>query len=274
VKFTVGPFPSADFPTTELMDFVAVLRAHLAALGHSYVLAAYQPNTRVALPLPMGGGLVTIGYQDAVAILVRQGIETQNAGGGNFVAMPPTALTAGIPFRRGWTQVDARIGGGWVRFVNTHLEIQSFSPIQGAQTSELLAALDESPHPVVLVGDFNSAANFLAPSDRKTPSYGMILQAGFHDLWTRKHSTDEGLTCCHASDLSNESADFNQRLDLIFARNKRGDAGGFAGAAELTVIGEEDRDHFTTPGGTGLWPSDHAGIQATLRFPPGLFSVR
>ncbi|MEX1259191.1 MAG: endonuclease/exonuclease/phosphatase family protein [Gemmatimonadota bacterium] len=274
VRFTVGPFPSAEFPTTELVDFVTVLRLNLAALGHSYVVAACQPNTRVALPLPMGEGLVTIGYQDAVAILVREGVETADPVGQNFVAMPPTTHTAGIPFRRGWTQVDARVGGGWVRFVSTHLEIQAFAPVQVAQAAGLLASLESSPHPVILVGDFNSAANFRAPADRKTASYGMILAAGFHDLWTRTHSTDEGLTCCHASDLSNPSANFNQRLDLIFARNKPGSGGGFAGAAELTVVGEDEGERFAAPKGHGLWPSDHAGVGATLRLPPGLFAVR
>jgi endonuclease/exonuclease/phosphatase family metal-dependent hydrolase len=274
VRFTVGPFPSAEFPTVELVDFVSVLRASLAARGLSYSVAVTQPNTRVALPLPMNGGLATVGYQDAVTILVRDGVETRDAIGRNFMAKPPTALTAGIPFLRGWTQVDARVGGGWIRFVNTHLEIQAFAPVQVAQTQELLASLDSSPHPVVLVGDFNSAANFLAPEHRKTPTYGMILQAGFHDLWTRIHSTDEGLTCCHASDLSNATADFDQRLDLIFARNKKGGGGGFAGAAHLDVVGEEDADHFVAPQGHGLWPSDHAGLSAVLRLPPGQFAER
>jgi endonuclease/exonuclease/phosphatase family metal-dependent hydrolase len=274
VRFTVGPFPSPDFPTGEIVDFVAVLRAQLAALGHPYAVVVTQPNTRVAFPLPMNGALATIGYQDAVTILVREGIETADARGQNYAAMPPVQLTAGIPFRRGWTQVDARVGGGWVRFVNTHLEIQEFAPVQVAQTQELLAALDLSPHPVILVGDFNSAANFLAPNHRKTPTYGLMLASGFHDLWTRTHATDTGLTCCHQHDLANASATFDQRLDLILARNRSGSGGGFAGDAELHLVGEGDGDRFATDQGGGLWPSDHAGLAATLRLPPQLFSVQ
>lgn len=274
VRFTVGPFPSTDFPTTELVDFVSVLQAHLGALGESYSLAAYQPNTAVALPLPLGETVVTIGYQDAVAILVRDGVETENAAGHRFTAMPPTEFTAGIPFLRGWTQVDARVGGGWVRFVNTHLEIQSFAPVQTAQVAELLSSVADSPHPVILVGDFNSAANPSAPEDRKTPTYGMILAAGFDDLWTRSNSADSGLTCCFDSDLSNPTADFDQRLDIVFARNRPGRFGGFAGGAWPQVVGADDEDRFTSAAGTDLWPSDHAGVHATLQMPSGLFSTR
>jgi endonuclease/exonuclease/phosphatase family metal-dependent hydrolase len=274
VRFTIGPFPATEFPTIEIVDFLSVLDDHLVSLGESYSLVAYQPNTAVALPLMMGESVVTIGYQDAVAILVRDGVETENAQGHRFAASPPIEFTAGIPFLRGWTQVDARVGGGWVRFVNTHLEIQSFAPFQTAQTAELLASLEDSPHPVILVGDFNSAANPSAPEDRKTPTYGMILEAGFDDLWTRTNPADSGLTCCHAPDLSNPTADFDQRLDIVFARNRPGRFGGFAGSAWLQVVGADDDDRFTTPTGTELWPSDHAGVHATLHLPRGLSSTR
>jgi endonuclease/exonuclease/phosphatase family metal-dependent hydrolase len=257
-----------------LIDFIAVLRANLAALGHDYSVAAYQPNTQVALPLMLNGSLVTIGYQDAVAILVRSGVETANGSGHRFAASPPTSHTAGIPFLRGWTQVDARVGGGWVRFVNTHLEIQSFAPIQTAQATELVAAMNNSPHPVILVGDFNSAANPSAPADRKTGSYGILRAAGFDDLWSRVHDEDTGPTCCHLADLSNTTASFNQRLDLIMARNIAGQNPGFAGGVQMGVVGGSGNDRFMVPQGYSLWPSDHAGVVATLRLPPGLFSAR
>jgi endonuclease/exonuclease/phosphatase family metal-dependent hydrolase len=274
VRFTVGPFPATSFPQEELIDFIAVLRANLAALGHDYTVAAYQPNTRVAVPLMLGENLVTIGYQDAVAILVRSGVVTANGSGHRFAASPPASHTANIPFLRGWTQVDARVGGGWVRFVNTHLEIQSFAQIQTAQASELVSALNDSPHPVILVGDFNSAANPSAPADRKTGSYGILRAAGFDDLWARANGENTGLTCCHAADLSNTTASFNQRLDLILARNIPGENSGFAGGAQMGVVGGSVGDRFMAPQGYSLWPSDHAGVVATLRLPPGLFSVR
>lgn len=273
VRFTVGPFPATTFPDTELLDFLTVLRAQLGALGHDYHVAAYQPNTQVALPLVLGGSLVSIGYQDATAILVKDGVETENGEGHRFQAAPPPILTAGIPFLRGWTQVDARVGGGWVRFVNAHLEIQSFAPIQTAQAQELVAAMGTSPHPVILVGDFNSAANPSAPSDRKTGTYEILTAAGFDDLWIRGHDADSGLTCCHLPDLSNQPGNFNQRLDLVLARNVPGDSGGFAGSAHLGVVGASAGDRFVDSGGRSLWPSDHAGVYATLRLPTGLFSA-
>jgi endonuclease/exonuclease/phosphatase family metal-dependent hydrolase len=158
--------------------------------------------------------------------------------------------------------------------VNTHLEIQSFAPIQTAQATELVAAMNNSPHPVILVGDFNSAANPSAPADRKTGSYDILRAAGFDDLWSRVHDEDTGPTCCHLADLSNTTASFNQRLDLIMARNIAGQNPGFAGGVQMGVVGGSGNDRFMVPQGYSLWPSDHAGVVATLRLPPGLFSAR
>lgn len=271
--FTIGPFPSADFPETVLIDFIDLLQGHLAAQGQGYSVAVRQPNTQVAVPVVVGADLVTIGYRDGDAILVRHDVEWAEPHAAHFAARPPLELTANIPFLRGWTRVDARVGAGWVRFVNTHLEIQSFAAVQELQAAELLASLAGSPLPVILVGDFNSASNPSAPADRKTGSYEMIREAGFEDLWTRSNDPDDGLTCCHASDLSNEIAGFDQRLDLVFARNVPGAAGGYAGAAALEVLGGAPEDRFSA-NGVSLWPSDHAGVAATLRLPPGLLARR
>ncbi len=269
--FTIGPFPSA-FPETVLVDFLDLLQGHLALLGESYTVAIRQANSQIAVPVMLGTELVTIGYRDGGAILVRDGVSMANAQAHHFTARPPLELTANIPFIRGWTQVDARVGGGWLRFVNTHLEIQSFAAVQEMQSAELLASLAGSPHPVILVGDFNSAANPSAPADRKTGSYEMILAAGFDDLWTRSNHPDAGFTCCHASDLSNETATFDQRLDLVFARNVPGSEGGYAGSAFLEVVGGSPDDRFDAEA-AALWPSDHAGVAAALRLPQGLFAA-
>jgi endonuclease/exonuclease/phosphatase family metal-dependent hydrolase len=271
VTFTIGDLaPPPAFPETALVDFLDLLLLQLEARGVHYEVATRQPNTRAAFPVPVGGEIRLVGYEDSSAILVRSGIPTRNAASFRYQASPPPAFTAGIPLLRGWNEVEARAGGGWVRFVNTHLEIQSFTAVQEAQAAELVARLDGAPLPVILVGDFNSAANPSAPPDRRTGSYGILLGAGFHDVWEREEDPDGGLTCCHAPDLSNATAEgFDQRLDLVLVRSLSGGS-GFAGGSFARVVGADAGDRFAGSAGQPLWPSDHAGVAATLLLPPGL----
>jgi endonuclease/exonuclease/phosphatase family metal-dependent hydrolase len=51
--------------------------------------------------------------------------------------------------------------------------------VQVAQANELLAIVEQSPLPVVMAGDFNSAANASAPASTKTAKYGTLLSAAF-----------------------------------------------------------------------------------------------
>ncbi len=270
-RYTAGMEDAEGFPQGPLLDFLAILQLQLQARGALYRVAVEQPGTRVALPVPLGGTPVLIGYQDGLAILVREGVEFREPRSGRFSASPPPGFTAGIPFLRGWTSVEVRAGNGWYRFVNTHLEIQAFAPVQLAQALELLSILEEEPLPTVLLGDLNSAANPSAPADRKTATYPAFLDAGFVDLWTRSNDPDAGLTCCHDPSLDNSSAGFDQRLDLILARNLPTGA-GFAGDAHLQVVGDRPGDRMSTEDGRLLWPSDHAGVVGRLRLPPGLLA--
>jgi endonuclease/exonuclease/phosphatase family metal-dependent hydrolase len=266
-RYTTGPFPVAGHPQDLLIDFLDVLQLHLAARGLQYDVVVRQVNARIAFPLPLAPGhVISIGYEDSDAILVRRGIPYRNAQGHNFVARPPLEVTSGIPFVRGWTQVDARIDGRWVTFVNTHLEIQPFRPWQHLQTRELLAHLERAPFPVVLVGDFNSAANPAANAGDRTDSYAMFLAAGFRDLWTEAgNDPDDGLTCCEYPDLSNPVSDHDQRLDIIFVRDRN--TGRRFGEIDLVrVLGADPDDRVQTPEGYFLWPSDHAGVVARVLF--------
>ncbi len=253
-----------------------LLLAELEALGVSYRAAVELRGTRVTVPVSLGAGApaILVTYEDGQAILVREGMETRHEASGLYQAAPPPEFTAGVPFVRGWSSVEARVSGRWVRFVNTHLEVQDLWPWQVQQTEELLALMADRTMPVILVGDMNSAANPSAPPDRTTPTYGMILKAGFDDLWLRgKKATDGGLTCCHAPSLDNPVATFDQRIDFVFARNVPSGR-GFAGSAELDVVGADPADRFRGSLGQPLWPSDHAGLVARLRLPVGLLAAR
>ena len=63
-----------------------------------------------------------------------------------------------------------------------------------------------------------------------------------------------GNTWGHDADLLNTTVDFDRRLDLVLFR-------GGPCALDADVVGDELSDR--TP--SGLWPSDHGGVVATLR---------
>jgi endonuclease/exonuclease/phosphatase family metal-dependent hydrolase len=266
IRFTVGPFGAPEFPSAPLLDFLDVLRANLATHGLEYEVAVRHSTTRFAAPVGIPPNLMMVGLEQSDAILVRAGVVSENAHGQTYAAFPPPEFTPGFTLRRGWTQVDANIGGEWVRFVNTHLEIQPFAPVQQAQAAELIAHLADSPHPVILVGDFNSAANRNAPGESKTGSYQLFLDAGFHDLWLPHDgvSNNSGPTCCQASDLSNRASELDQRLDLVLARDVDYWQGSRSAAVKVELFGNRPPDRFVTAEGYHLWPSDHAGVFARI----------
>jgi len=174
-----------------------------------------------------------------------------NAQAANFVARVtfPT-LVGPVSLLRGWTSVDVKLRGKRIRVVNTHLEVGG--PAQVAQALELLAGPGATGLPTIFLGDFNSRADGTG-----TPTYGLLLGAGFEDAWSAVHPGDPGLTCCWETHLLSPVPPFDERLDLVLSR------GGFR-ALRAEIVGEDpvaDR----TP--SGLFHSDHAGVVARLRLP-------
>jgi endonuclease/exonuclease/phosphatase family metal-dependent hydrolase len=264
--------PGCGFPIPAI-DYIALLTG---ALGGAYE-AYYSPNLTVQVPA-WDGCVVT--YSDADAILVRtDGTVTVNDDwAGPYAEQVILTQLGDLENKRGYQWVDVTVDGQQFFFVNTHLEVQGWADVQVLQTAELLETVDNLGGPVIMVGDFNSAANPGAPEVSKTASYGMILDAGFDDLWLRHHgvNTESGLTFGHAADLSNEEPVFDQRIDFVFARNVLSGA-GYAGGVEMDVVGEEDGDDFLAFNpllgmDIQMWPSDHAGIHATLWMPRGLMA--
>ena len=145
---------------------------------------------------------------------------------------------------RGWTSVDVKIRGKSFRFVDTHLEAFS-AAVRNPQAAELLAGPAATDLPTVVVGDFNSGPGL------DLGAYGTVLAGGFSDAWQGGPSS-----CCHKNDLHDANAPLTKRIDLVFTR------GGFETVA-ADLLGEQLGDR--TP--SGLWPSDHAGVVATLRLP-------
>jgi len=240
-------------------DFLELLMASLRERGLRYEVAATVTNVDLTLPaLNPLGQLYFAGMVDRDVILVRKGIQYANAQSGHFSAALPVSL-GGQSFEilRGWNSVDARVRGRMLRFVNTHLEVAAVRPVNEAQGLELLQLVSGSPHPVVLAGDLNSAANESAPAEAKTDTYGWVLDAGFDDVWTLTNPGAEGLTCCHAPDLQNTTSTFDRRIDFIFLDPR------MRAAESALVVGDDPAD----PAMSVLPPSDHAGVFGLLRLP-------
>jgi endonuclease/exonuclease/phosphatase family metal-dependent hydrolase len=179
-----------------------------------------------------------------------------------------TGQSVTIP--RGWGSVDAKVDDGTFRFINTHLEPESLinplvNEIQVAQGNEILSGPANTDLPVIMAGDYNSRADGTG-----TQTYSNLIKAGFSDAWTTTHPGELGNTWGHAEDLRNDTVRLTQRLDLVLFRDGTREDG--LCAVDADIVGDELSDRISIPDPTKpagppllLWPSDHAGVVATLR---------
>lgn len=237
-------------------DFIEILQTELAARGLAYTVVIARTGSDVELPSATGDDLR---LTDRQAILVREGVEVTGFDEGTYGVnlTVPVGGEGGPPvtLSRGWVSADARIAGRDVRFVCTHLERGSVEPVQMAQGAELLQKISATPLPVVILGDFNSAAD-----GSRTATYGVLVAGGFTDTWSLARQND-GYTCC-LPDEPNAPADLNRRIDLVFTHEPADAQEQVFTRANRAVVVGVDPGHRTT---SGLWPSDHAGVAITLR---------
>ena len=91
----------------------------------------------------------------------------------------------------------------------------------------------------ILVGDFNSQ-----PSDPDPNAYKSAIKAGFANPLPKRS------TCCFAEDLHSTADHLDQWIDHVIVRPK-------IKAVKSGIVGTKQIG--------GIFPSDHAGITATLR---------
>ena len=246
----IGLQEAAQWRTDDTVaaDHLDLLEAELTRRGLRYRRVAAAVNGDVALPSAAG---FNVGLSDREAILARADADVSTAN----VQVAPFANTLPIEtphgtfaLARGWMSVDATVRGTTVRLISTHLEVPG-SPAAGAaqlaQAGELLAGPADTSLPVVMLGDFNSLPD--------SPTYAALRAAGFDDAWTRANPGDAtGFTCCHRERLDDPADMLRARIDLILTR-------GPIAATEAFLVG-----HTAADLRNGLWPSDHAGVVATL----------
>ena len=228
-----------------VFDFLALLLGELDRLGQNYTAVAMATGLDVEVPSATGED---IRMTDRVVVLARADVEVANRMERNYQVQLPLHLGGpeGVPLNipRSLVGVDATVNGKTLRFVTTHLEQGLFAEAQVAQGMELLQTLAEEALPVVLVGDFNSAAK-----GSTTPTYANLVAGGLVDAWKQVHPYQPGYTCCFNETLKAE--DFNRRIDHILVR-------GEIDIFNAGLIGRHRRSS------EGLRPSDHLGMAAVL----------
>jgi len=272
------PAPNA---VDSVLDYLALLTDALEAHGLYYDVASKSTNMDIELPIAVlddQGNLIgmdDLRLTDYDVVLVRRDVPWTAPANGNFAAAMPVFIGESVVpiFLKpsGWASVDITFKGNSYRFVNAHLEPADVLPdggvhpdlayIQAKQLEELLGIVDTSPHPVILVGDFNSDDD-----GSTTATYQTVRDAGFVDAWLIGRPRGTGYTANQSPDLRNETSELFHRIDFIFYRDEFTAAKGkLRGSVAVEVLGEEQSDRTAS----GLWPSDHAAVSATLRIAPG-----
>jgi endonuclease/exonuclease/phosphatase family metal-dependent hydrolase len=237
--------------TGVVSDGLKLLLLALDNLGEHYSVVAIVPGFDAQLPIPPP--LSTPPGFDArlttrIAILARSDLRLSNREVQGFLINRIYSTAGGpVPNPRGWASVDVEKIGRKFRFATTHLETQN--PVQFPQALDLIDGAGNTTLPVVFVGDFNVTADSTA--DPTFLVYQKFLKANFMDAWPPNRP---GLTCCQAANLRNPASLLTHRLDLVLFR-------GAIQVLDIHLVGNKPSDR--TP--SGLWPSDHAGVVATLR---------
>lgn len=260
--------------TEILYDYLDLLRGALTKHGLHYDVAAVVQNADVEVPALVGFDpsgqpmLMDVRLTDHDVILVRRGVKTWNPQAQNYYVNLQVPLGGTmVEFTRGFASVDVNVRDQVYRIVNTHLELPGPLPmslVQTLQAQELITKLAFSPLNVVLVGDFNSSPQDPVDPVTGVPPYLQLVAGNFIDTWLqRRGSPSAGYTCCQNERVNNAVSLLNMRIDHIFLRDPSGDA-TFLDDARVTAwtVGDAPVDKTRS----GLWPSDHAGVVATVKF--------
>jgi len=238
-QWLTGPLGSPPARTVAYDQLQSLLDA-LAQRGLHYAPVAISTNADIEAPSNLGFDVRLIDHDVLLARTDLPDLTLSNIQVHHFVHFltvhPANSFLGTITIPRGWISVDATIKGKTFRFLTTHLEPLS-SVVKAAEGNELLQGPANTSLPVVFSGDFNSDA------DSGDQTYLNLIAGGFIDAWVVTNPGDPGYTCCHPT--------FGARIDLVLLLNK-------VRALDMAIVAEE-----LTP--SGLFPSDHLGVVATLR---------
>jgi endonuclease/exonuclease/phosphatase family metal-dependent hydrolase len=257
-------------PVTE--DFTKELVAALAADGKHYAVASrHDNNFTLAFPIftPTFTCCIAVGMVESGVILARTDLSSgqltlSHPQSGTYNARIPTIPNPLFPsepfvFTNSWQSIDVKVPGKAFRFITTHLDALDPSGfVRGIQAKELLAGPAKTSLPVVVTGDMNSGPK-TEPPPYGPAAYDAFLEGGLSDTWTAAGLGPLPLTCCHLAfedRVNDPTAKYQagQEIDHVFTR------GSFHVKGEH-LVGNEVPTPEPNP---FIWPSDHAGMVATL----------
>jgi hypothetical protein len=250
-------------------DFVPELIEALAADGLRYAMVSqHEDNFTLAFPIATPSGIVSVGMVESGAIIARTDLPTSqlklsNPQSGTYTARLPVIPNPldpdpphGFSFTNSWQSIDAKVRGKSFRFITTHLDfLAPEGQVSGPQAQELLAGPASTSLPVIVTGDMNSGL-------RVNPqAYDAFIAGGLTDSWTAAGLGPPPLTCCHLEPedlLTNPGDVYTNDLDHIFTR------GPFS-VVDEHLVGNVAPNPAPP---SFIWPSDHAGVVATLALSP------
>jgi len=237
-QWLTGPLLSPPATTVQFDSLQSLLDA-LAQQGLHYAPVAISTNADIEAPSNLGFDVRLIDHDVLLARTDLPDLTLTNIQVHHFVHfLSANSIIGTITIPRGWISVDATIKGKTFRFLTTHLD--TISAVRVAQGNELLQGPANTSLPVIFSGDFNSDA------DSGDQTYLNLIAAGFVDAWIVTNPGDPGYSCCHPT--------ISLRVDLVLVLNK-------VRPLNMEIVGNEPED--LTP--SGLFPSDHFGVVATLR---------
>jgi len=214
--------------TRPLYDWMALLQKQLRARRQSYRIAAEQTELDITVPSADGARISGV---KRLSGLFKDQLQVQLPSGR-------------VDLHRGYAGIDGKVAGRSFRFLDPHAEAYSAAAAKG-QFQQLLAGAAKSTRlPIIIAGDFNSD-----PADAEPNAYRAITDAGFVDTGRRV------ATCCQNETLSNPASELKTWIDHIVIRPR-------AKVLSTRIFGNRPSDRIG-----GLWPSDHAGVIATMRLP-------
>ena len=155
----------------------------------------------------------------------------------------------------------AKIDGprGEVPFFNTHLnwryEQSHIRQQQVENVAEFVKAKTAAKMPPVICGDFNAEPD----SEEVRRFKGLTTSAAeglvFHDAWAVA-GAGEGHTWSNENEFASAEFEPDRRIDYIFAGHPK--ARGRGQVTDIRLIGDAPVE--------GVWPSDHFGLLAKLRY--------
>jgi len=271
------------------------------AFNPGYSISAIPYLTKVVDPEVFnpifGQDSAACGFVIGDALLVRDDVKSQIIQVGNSEYDATYSIVPLLmKIYRGYSWADFRVQDSVVRVITTHLESiwdENKIPNSAIQAQQLVSDLKDAKMPVIILGDFNAdyrdprSLNDPNPGEQpvlsdtcptsggaKCNAYSTMIEAGFENAspdaknprnftWGASALLDgpDKKRAKIAKQLGNQYG-FTDRLDYIFTKN-------VYATVSSKIIGN------VWPDGSGVWncgskicfPSDHAGVVATIELP-------